>query len=207
MFKNSQKVKLLSIASTNPSKLRFLLSALILFTISVITISCGNSTDSVTKVSSNTPSATPTESTFIKNIEQDSVDYLTKAGVKNITVSCPQNITAADVGKTFDCQVSSEQGKFRSEVIYKSPQDIKFKSKGLVVLSKIESQIQKLIKEKNNIEATINCDSAKVGISVYQKVGDTLECSVSAPSGEKGTAIVTFMDEYGNVIDMNVKNN
>lgn len=77
----------------------------------------------------------------------------------------------------------------------------------MVVLSKIESQIQKLIKEKNNVEVTANCDSAKVGISVYQKVGDTLECSVSVPGREKGTAIVTFMDEYGDNINVNVEVN
>lgn len=207
MFKNSQKVKLLSIASTNPSKLRFLLSTLILFTMSATIISCGDSTDTVTSSSSNPPSPTPTESTFIKNIEQKLVDFLTKVGVKNSTVSCPQNITVADVGKTFDCQVSSKQGKFRSEVTYKSPQDIQFQTKGLVILSKLESPIQKLIKEKNNIEATANCDSAKVGVSVFQKVGDTVECSVTAPSGEKGTAIVTFTDEYADGFDVNVKNN
>jgi hypothetical protein len=186
----------------NHSKLRSLLTSLALCVISLTTISCGLSVTGK-QSGSITPLGVPptpdpiSKATFIKDLEKEAARTLTEMGVKNITVSCPPNITAADVGKIFDCQVSSEQGKFLYEVNYKAPQDIGFKGKRIALIATVESLIQNSIKEKSNVDVTVNCGAHDV-IWIYQKVGDTRECSITGVNA-KATAVIKTTTEYGGV--------
>lgn len=69
-------------------------------------------------------------------------------------------------------------------------------SKGIVVASKIEDSIDRAVKQQAGVDVKTDCGNSPIRIA---KTGETFECEVTTPQGEKQAAKVTFKDEDGNV--------
>lgn len=122
--------------------------------------------------------------------------YSQQTGVPLESVKCPENANLK-TGGTFECQAKAQGVNFGIQVKMENDQG-KFdtKTSGLLILTKIEELLKKSIKEKANVEVTVDCGSQKLRAL---KSGDTFTCQVKDTKGQSKTATITVKDEKGNI--------
>lgn len=122
--------------------------------------------------------------------------YSQQTGVAIESVKCPENANLK-AGGAFECQATAQGINFGIQIKMENDQG-KFDSKtsGLLILTKIEDLLRKSIKEKANIEVTVDCGSQKLR---PLKSGDAFTCEVKDQKGQSRTATITVKDEQGNI--------
>ncbi len=160
---------------------------------------------SSTPLASNTPAVSSTPAVLIppaagSNIQKVETAlkglYSQQTGVPIESVKCPENANLK-AGGTFECQAAAQGINFGIQVKMENAQG-KFdtKTSGLLILTKIEELLKKSIKEKANVEVTVDCGSQKLRAL---KSGDTFTCQVKDTKGQSKTATITVKDEKGNI--------
>jgi hypothetical protein len=129
-------------------------------------------------------------------VETKLADLVAKATELTVqAVDCPANL-GEKAGTTYNCNVTSEVGTFTAVV---EPTDqtgqIKWGTKGLLLLSKLNSFIQQSVQNQGSGPVTVDCG----GKARVAKVGETFECKVTDAKGGTRTARITVRDEAGNV--------
>lgn len=121
--------------------------------------------------------------------------YRRQLGLPVDSVNCPNNVNLR-AGGSFECRARAQGVNFGIQVKMEDNQG-KFDSRtrGLLVLSKIEDLIQRTIKEKAGMNVTANCGN-KLRAAVP---GDTFNCQVKDPKGQTRNAQVKVKDELGNI--------
>lgn len=121
--------------------------------------------------------------------------YRRQLGLPVDSVNCPNNVSLR-AGATFECRARAQGVNFGIQVKMEDSQG-KFDSRtrGLLVLSKIEDLIQRTVKEKAGMNVTANCGN-KLRAAVP---GDTFNCQVKNPQGQTRNAQVKVKDELGNI--------
>ncbi len=142
------------------------------------------------------PTSTAEKPAAVKTAETKLADLITKAtGLTVQAVACPANM-GEKAGTKYDCTVTSEVGTFTAVV---EPTDqagqIKWGTKGLLLLSRLNSFIQQSVQNQGGGPVTVDCG----GKARIAKVGETFECKVTDAKGGTRTAKVTVRDEVGNV--------
>lgn len=147
-----------------------------------------------------TPSPSPTSTAekpaSVKTVETKLSDLVTQAtGLTVQAVDCPATLVEK-AGTTYNCNVTSEVGTFTA-VVEPTDQAGQFKwgTKGLLLLSKLNSFIQQSVQNQGSGPVTVDCG----GKARIAKVGETFECKVTDAKGGIRTAKVTVRDEAGNV--------
>lgn len=165
----------------------------------------------ITPGASNTPAVSTTPAVFLTppasraNNSSDNIKkveaglqkiYSEQTGVPIDSVKCPENANLK-AGGTFECQATAQGINFGIQIKMENDQG-KFDTKpnGLLVLTKIEDLLKKSIKEKTNIEVTVDCGSKKLRAL---KAGDTFTCQVKDTKGQSKTATISVKDEQGNI--------
>lgn len=122
--------------------------------------------------------------------------YSQQTGVAIESVKCPEN-SNLKAGGAFECQATAQGVNFGIQIKMENDQG-KFdtKTSGLLILTKIEELLKKSIKEKANIEVTVDCGSQKLRTL---KAGDAFTCQVKDTKGQAKTATITVKDEQGNI--------
>lgn len=117
-------------------------------------------------------------------------------GVPIQSVNCPAGANVA-VDSRFDCEAVSDGQPFTIavEVTNATVPQFRWRTKGLLVISKLEAYLQKEIKDRGGIDVTASCGS---NIRVVQS-GETFECQITDARGKERSARVTVKDEQGNV--------
>lgn len=167
--------------------------------------SASSPTTSSTPASSPTTSSAPatspttssaTQSTNVKKAEEALKRlYTEKAGVPIDSVTCPENAELKP-GGSFECQATAQNVKFAIQVKMETKEgQFDSKTKGLLLLSKIEDLLQKTVKEKANLDVTADC-GGKIRAA---KTGDSFTCKVKNKEGQTRDATVTVNDEQGNI--------
>lgn len=121
--------------------------------------------------------------------------YRRQLGLPVDSVNCPNNVSLR-AGATFECRARAQGINFGIQVKMENSQG-KFDSRtrGLLVVSKIEDIIQKNIKEKSGVNVTVNCGN-KLRAAVP---GDTFSCQVKNSQGQTRSVQVTVKDDLGNI--------
>lgn len=121
--------------------------------------------------------------------------YTKQTGVPIESVKCPSNVEFK-AGKTFECQATGEGVKFAIQVNMQNDQGrFDSKTKGVLILSRIEELLETNIKEKAKLDVTADC-GGKLRVA---KTGETFTCDVKSAAGETRKATVTVKDEQGNI--------
>ncbi len=121
--------------------------------------------------------------------------YTKQTGVTIESVKCPGNIEFK-TGNTFECQAAAEGVKFAIQVNMQNDQGrFDSKTKGVLILSRIEELLEKNIKEKAKLDVTADC-GGKLRVA---KTGETFTCDVKNAQGETRKANITVKDEQGNI--------
>jgi outer membrane lipoprotein SlyB len=121
--------------------------------------------------------------------------YTRQLGVPVNLVNCPNNINIR-AGSTFECRARAQEINFGIIVKMEDNQGrFDSRTKGLLVVSKIEDLIQRNIKEKTGVNVTANCGS-KLRPAV---AGETFSCQVRDQKGQSRNAQVTVKDDSGNI--------
>lgn len=103
-------------------------------------------------------------------------------GFKINTLKCPEKVDLAK-GSVFDCQVAVDNDTFPIEVnLINDKGNVTFQSKGMFVKSKVEDQMQEILKKEAATEAKVNCGNKKV---LLVKPGDIFKCEVATKDGKK----------------------
>lgn len=151
-------------------------------------------------ISSNIPAASAAPNDVnelnVKKMEQSlQALYRRQLGLPLDSVNCPNNINIR-AGSSFECRARAQGVNFGIQVKMEDNQG-KFDSRtrGLLVVSKIEELIQRTVKEKAGMNVTANCGS-KLRAAIP---GDTFSCQVKNPQGQTRNAQVNVKDELGNI--------
>jgi Domain of unknown function (DUF4333) len=151
----------------------------------------------VTPISpSPTLTASPTaKSAEVKTVETKLAELVAQEG--NLTVqavACPPNLEQK-AGTTYDCQITSDAGTFLVTVEPTGqPGQFKWGTKGLLLLSKLDSFLQKNA-SANGGNVAVDCG----GKIRPAKPGETFECKLTDSQGKTRTTKVTVRDDQGNV--------
>lgn len=121
--------------------------------------------------------------------------YTKQTGVPVDSVECPENANLK-AGGTFECQATAEDVNFRIQVKMENDKG-KFDSKtrGLLILSKIEDLIKKTVKEKAGLDINVDCG----GKLRAAKSGDIFNCHLKDTRGRTTAALASVKDEQGNI--------
>jgi len=144
-----------------------------------------------------TVTATPNpKPELTQSVERQLSSLLTDAlTVKPTSIQCPDK-EKAQPGDRTQCQVSVDAQTFPVEIEFTSSAGaFKWQTKDLLILSKLETFIQNKVKERSEVNVTVNCGGA---IRVTQ-AGETFECGVSDPQGKSRPVKVTVKDSQGRV--------
>lgn len=141
-----------------------------------------------------TPTATPSQA--IQDLERKlQVDVSKTAAVPVRSVKCPTNINLEST-KTFICQATAEGKTFPLAINLESKKKgLQWSTKDLLVLPKLEKNIQRGIQEQFGLAVKTNC-GGKIRLA---KPGETFACKVTDPKGQTQTVNVRVDDEKGNV--------
>lgn len=121
--------------------------------------------------------------------------YTQQTGVSIESVKCPGK-AEFKAGSTFECQATAQGVKFGIQVNMLNDQGrFDSKTKGVLILSRIEELLVKNIKEQAKIDVTADC-GGKLRVA---KTGETFTCEVKTATGETRKATVTVKDEQGNI--------
>ncbi len=115
--------------------------------------------------------------------------------VSPLEVICPE-IETVKVGDRIECRGTAAAQTFPIEVEFTSKAGaFTWKTKNLLILSKLEKFIQVTVKERSEVNVTADCGD-KIRIA---KLGDTFECKVSDAQGRSRSAKVVVKDTQGQV--------
>jgi hypothetical protein len=121
--------------------------------------------------------------------------YSKQGGISFESLTCPDNANLR-AGSTFECKAKAEGVNFGIQVkIVNNQGKFESQTKGLLILTRLESLIQNAAKEKANVDLTADC-GGKVRAA---KPGDTFTCKVKTKEGKTGDAQITVKDEQGNI--------
>lgn len=143
------------------------------------------------------PIATPSpEAKAIQDLERKlQADVSKTATVPVRSVTCPTNIKL-ETAKTFTCQATAEGKTFPLAINLENKQKgLQWSTKDLLVLPKLEKNIQQGIQEQFGLAVKTNC-GGKIRLA---KPGETFACKVTDPKGQTQTVNVRVDDEKGNV--------
>ncbi len=138
----------------------------------------------------------PTKPDNVLTIEKQVSELVAKAGNLTIqSVTCPDAINETSQ-KPYDCQVQADIGSF-IVVIQPTGQPGKFRwgTRGLLLLSKLDSLIQQSVANQGGGKVTVDCGTQ----ARTAKQGETFDCKVTDAQGKIRTARITVRDELGNV--------
>jgi hypothetical protein len=145
-----------------------------------------------------TPGKSPETSTpeFISETEKKMQELMTQTmDLAVASVNCPGREQAI-VGDRFDCEAKAADQTFTVAVeITDTTGNFTWKTRGLVLLSKLEDSIRTSVKQKSGVEVTPDCG----GRIRLAKSGDKFECKVSDAQGQSRSAQVTVKDDQGSV--------
>jgi hypothetical protein len=140
--------------------------------------------------------AIPSNPSNVRKLEQALTElYNQETGVPITSVSCPDNANL-NMGSTFECQAKAQEIQFGIQVKIKNNEGyFDSSTKGLLILTKIEDLLKKMVKEKANIDVTVDCG----GKLRAAKPGDSFTCQVKDTKGQSKEATVTVKDDQGNI--------
>jgi hypothetical protein len=140
--------------------------------------------------------ASPEKARAIQDLEQKlQVDVSKTAAVPVRSVKCPANINL-ETTKTFTCQATAEGKTFPLAInLENKKKGLRWSTKDLLVLPKLEKNIQQGIQEQFGLAVKTNC-GGKIRLA---KRGETFACKVTDPKGQTLTVNVRVDDEKGNV--------
>lgn len=161
-----------------------------------------------TSGSPNSPSGVPTSSPNASpgtnapravnpsNVEETLKSFFAqRTGVTMTSISCPKDLQLK-AGSLFSCQATAENQTFPINVQVRSNQgDFGIEVKGLLILSKLQEQIQDTLQQRTGIQITADC-GASLRIT---KAGDTFNCKIRNDQGQSQTVLVTVEDDLGRV--------
>lgn len=160
----------------------------------------GSPRPTLTIPTSPTPTPSPTSTAekpaSVKSVETKLADLIAKAtGLTVQTVDCPANLIEK-AGTTYNCNVTADVGNFTA-VVQPTDQAGQFKwgTKGLLLLTKLNTFIQQSVQNQGNGPVTVDCG----GKARVAKIGDTFECKVTDAKGANRIARITVRDDVGNV--------
>jgi len=154
----------------------------------------------VSPVPSVSPSPTVTtpnpKPELTQSVERRLTTLLTETlTVEPTSIQCPDK-EKAQPGDRTQCQVSVAAQTFPVEIEFtNSSGAFKWQTKDLIILSKLETFIQNTVKERSEVNVTVNCGGA---IRVTQ-AGETFECGMSDQQGRTRPIKVTVKDSQGRV--------
>ncbi|MGC8713338.1 MAG: DUF4333 domain-containing protein [Leptodesmis sp.] len=160
----------------------------------------GSPSPTLTIPTSPTPTPSPTSTAekpaSVKAVETKLADLVTKAtGLTVQAVDCPADLVEK-AGTTYNCTITSEVGIFTGVVEpTDQPGQFNWGTKGLLLLTKLNSFIQQSVQNQGGGPVTVDCG----GKAKIAKVGETFECKVTDAKGGTRTTRVTVRDEVGNV--------
>lgn len=133
-----------------------------------------------------TPTLTPTNTGKYLKGKQVADNLKTpleqQLGFKINSLKCPEKVDFIK-GSVFDCQVTVDNDTFPIEVnLINDKGNVNFQSKGMFVKSKVEAQMQEILKKEAATEAKVNCGDKKV---LLVKAGDIFKCEVTTKDGKK----------------------
>lgn len=133
-----------------------------------------------------TPKSTPTNTG--KTLKGKQVADNLKApleqqlGFKINSLNCPEKVDFVK-GSVFDCKVTVDNDTFPIEVnLINDKGNVNFQSKGMFVKSKVEAQMQEILKKETATDAKVNCGDKKV---LLVKPGEIFKCEVTTKDGKK----------------------
>ena len=123
-----------------------------------------------------------------------------QVGLQPDTVTCPTEPREVKINDEFECTViPKEGGRLTIKVTQKDDQGnvnwVVAKTEGLLNLAKVETSVQKGLKEQAEVDATVSCGGRWKGA----KKGDTFDCEAKTAAGETVTVMVSVTDDEGNV--------
>ncbi len=141
-----------------------------------------------------TPSPEPSKA--IQELERKlQADVAKTAAVPVRSVQCPASINL-EATKTFICQATAEGKTFPLAInLENKKKGLQWSTKDLLVLPKLEKNIQQGIQEQFGLAVKTNC-GGKIRLA---KPGETFACKVTDPKGQTQTVTVRVDDEKGNV--------
>ncbi len=138
---------------------------------------------------SSSPTLTRKVETQLESLLSDALE------VSPLEVICPE-IETVKVGDRIECRGTAAAQTFPIEVGFTSEAGaFTWKTKDLLILSKLEKFIQATVKERSEVDVTADCGD-KIRIA---KLGDTFECKVSDAQGRSRSAKVVVKDSQGQV--------
>ncbi len=142
------------------------------------------------------PTATAEKPASVKTVEAKLADLVTQAtGLTVQAVDCPADLVEK-AGTTYNCTITSEVGAFTGVVEpTDQPGQFKWGTKGLLLLTKLNTFIQQSVQSQGGGPVTVDCG----GKARIAKVGETFECKVTDAKGGTRTTRVIVRDEVGNV--------
>lgn len=150
------------------------------------------------QVSFVSPMATPSpeKAKAIQDLEQKlQADVSKTAAVPVRSVKCPADLNL-EATKTFTCQATAEGKTFPLAInLENKKKGLQWSTKDLLVLPKLEKNIQQGIQEQFRLAVKTNC-GGKIRLA---KPGETFACKVTDPKGQTLTVNVRVDDEKGNV--------
>lgn len=121
--------------------------------------------------------------------------YGEKVGVPIESVNCPDNANLK-AGGAFECKATAQGLNFGIQINMENNEGkFESKTKGLLILTKIEDLLQKAFKEKAKTDVTADCGGKLRAV----KTGDTFTCKVTNKEGQTRNATVTVKDEQGQI--------
>ncbi len=144
------------------------------------------------------PTATlsPEKSKALQDLERKlQTDVSKTAAVPVRSVTCPADINL-ETAKTFTCQATAEGKTFPLTInLENKKKGLQWSTKDLLVLPKLEKNIQQGIQEQFGLAVKTDC-GGKIRLA---KPGETFACKVTDPKGQTQTVKVRVDDEKGNV--------
>ena len=147
-------------------------------------------------LSTSPATSTPTTGSNIRKVETALQRlYTERAGVPLESVTCPDNANLK-AGGAFECKATAQGVNFGIQINMQNNEG-KFdsKTKGLLILTKIEELLQQAFKEKAKVDVTTDCGGKLRAV----KTGDTFTCKVTNKEGQTRNATVTVKDEQGQI--------
>lgn len=147
-------------------------------------------------VASPIATSSPEKSKAMQDLEQKLQTDVSKTATVSVrSVTCPTNINL-DAVKTFTCQATAEGKTFPLAInLENKKKGLQWSTKDLLVLPKLEKNIQQGIQEQFGLAVKTNC-GGKIRLA---KPGEKFTCKVTDPKGQTQTINVRVDDEKGNV--------
>ncbi len=159
-------------------------------------LSTSPSAENSPALSTSPATSTPTTGSNIRKVETALQRlYTERAGVPLESVTCPDNANLK-AGGAFECKATAQGVNFGIQINMQNNEG-KFdsKTKGLLILTKIEELLQQAFKEKAKVDVTTDCGGKLRAV----KTGDTFTCKVTNKEGQTRNATVTVKDEQGQI--------